>query len=836
MRIQRWHRSHKQRKASRSTLRLSFDAEWKRFTAVIAGSAPTTAAAASSSPAADRQLLLMRLVRLLWLFFDDKADGLRLVSLLAGVVKSNEQPTTSTLSYLHTRSSQEASPPWPLQAAHLCVLCLSKLLTDTRRSPSSPPSVVDVRVHSLVVAALTTLLDHAQWRTQSLDATAVHSSALQHQRLLDSLAASPAFFPLLGLLLTRLCPDDTAAPPSPFAVALIAAVVNAVVTSSQQRPADAFTTRFVADLLTLPCTSALLRLPLLSTALSAHQPGLTSRLFASASRVAHPSALLRSSHTTSMSAMPPSAFLLGNLAQLSATLDVKRTDVTALLDLLQVTSTLLQSLPRNLLHEHEDKTSPWPFAAVQPSPVIRLPAHSIASPVSITEAVHMRQCAAVLKQFTPLFTASFFISLLHRAFLLDRSSPELESLLASYSITSASPQTNERLLVAFASFIHANPSYIPLICRLLTLSVDRSPFARSALSSLTFNTPILLILWCTMEVTIGCKLTGLHQPVHATADELKAATVASSSLLSLFSAKPSKPVPSSSASVDPLRAARRRWESAIASPDASSGVQSIFVLFLHCFLPLLFIVEDDELTSQHPPFESLLTLQQLALLIKLIVFRILWEEEGQRRGGLGDHLLVCRMILVELYQRDIRCEWMSEGRVRPALGGREEDEEQRVVRGGRAWLIDAEDGGSEWTSAWSSWLEGGDSASLDDDSDERKQPHPSHAPPCSVVHLRVLRVLRALPFITPFRDRVVLFRRQLSHHRATHSSHALTEIRVRRSQVIADGLAAVDYPGNHQSPLHPARVKGCMGDQRRGWMRGMHDDDAGNALSAQVTP
>ena len=227
----------------------------------------------------------------------------------------------------------------------------------------------------------------------------------------------------------------------------------------------------------------------------------------------------------------------------------------------------------------------------------------------------------------------------------------------------------------------------------------------------------------------------------------------------------------------------------------------MFVLFLHCFLPLLFILEDSELVEQHPPFESLLTLQQLALLIKVLVFRIVWEGDKGVRGGLGEHLNVCRLILVELYQRDIRCDWMSEGRQQQASAARDEDEEHRVERGGKAWLIDADDGGADWTVAWTAWLQHGDSVDLAqeeaNEEDERKHGHPSSATTAAArPHLRVLRVLQTLPFITPFRDRVFLFRRHLAHHRATHFASGVAELRVRRAYVIADGLAAVDYPGN----------------------------------------
>ena len=118
-------------------------------------------------------------------------------------------------------------------------------------------------------------------------------------------------------------------------------------------------------------------------------------------------------------------------------------------------------------------------------------------------------------------------------------------------------------------------------------------------------------------------------------------------------------------------------------------------------------------------------------------------------------------------------------------GGRgDEDEEKRVERGGQAWLIDTEEGGSEWMTAWHVYMQH-EYGGLD--SDEADLP---------AIHHRVLRVLRTLPFIVPFRDRVVLFRRHLAQHRAIQGRRGETEMRVRRSQVVVDGLHAVNHPGN----------------------------------------
>ena len=788
--IQRWYRSHTLRKLSRSTLRLTFDAEWKAYTAFLSGQA--------GAAAVDRQQSMARMVRLLWLLYDATVDGLRLVSLAAAVVKSNDAPVSSTQSFLHTRAG-DWQPPWPRQASHLCTLCLSRLIAETREaSPapfsSSPPVAAtagDKRVCALLVAALSLLLDHGKWNAQKLDAAAFRSSAVQYEQLLDSLASSPAFFPALRLLLCRLCSDDTT-PASPFAVALLTALTHALEVSSQRDASDAFAARFVAELLTVPCIAAYLRLPALLPLFIARGHHLTSHLLAATRRLVQSHTPLSGSLPPSSSSIPSSAFLLGNAVQLAATVEVKRAQLPFLLDYLSVSTALLHSLPPHLLHDDDEKTPAWSYNAdaKRPSP-LPLPACTVPSPPVTSAATHSRLRAAVIRQYTPLFTSSFFIGLLHRAFL-DRPTADVEALLSSYSLSTASAECNERLQVVLAAFIHTTPSYLPLVCRLLTLAVSRSPFARSALSSLTFNSPILLALWRTLEVSIGSKLTALHQPLPATAEELKAASASSSSsLLALFSSttsKPTKPAPT-----DSLRAPRLRWYAAIMGrQDGNAAVegaelQSIFLLFLHCYLPLLFIVEDSELLSTHPPFDSLLTLQALAHILKLLVFRLTWHSGAlpPHATPLSEHLHVCRLILVELYQRDIRCEWMTGGAPPPT----DEGEEQRIERGGRAWLIDADDGGAEWTAAWNHFMAHSDGGPLDLYDDEGEGGEPP-------THQRVLRVLRPLPFITPFRDRIVLFRRQLAHYRAMHAGQSLGEVRVRRAQVISDGLAAINLPGS----------------------------------------
>ena len=371
--IQRWYRSHVQRKRSRSALRLVFDAEWKRYAAILAASQ-------SIHTPVDRQALLMRLVRLLWLLYGDRQDGMRLVSLLAAVVRSNDNAVTSANSFYHTRPA-DALQPWPLQASHLCVLCLSKLISDTKDSASSPPAPADKRVYGLVSAALSGLLDHSRWTVKGADAAAVQASAVQHQQLLDCLSSSRAFFPALRLLLARLCPDDPSAPTSPYAVALLTAVVSALTASSKAGPADPFTKPFVTEVLTIPCIAAHLRQPALLPLISAHSGELTARLLGCTVRLLHTAPSLRSALPSSSSSIPSFALLLGNLVQLAATLDLKHAPISTLLDHLHVTSSLLQSLPPHLLHEDDEEALVWPFdSSLRPATPIRLPAHSIPPP------------------------------------------------------------------------------------------------------------------------------------------------------------------------------------------------------------------------------------------------------------------------------------------------------------------------------------------------------------------------------------------------------------------------------------------------------------------------
>ena len=330
---------------------------------------------------------------------------------------------------------------------------------------------------------------------------------MQHRQLLEALATSLTFFPALRLLLTRLC-ADAAQPTSPFAIALLTSLVHAVTASSRHGTTDVFSARFVTDVLTLPCLAALLRLPPLLPLFIAQHHHLTVHLLTVTCRILRRTADVERSLPPSSLSVPSSVFLLGNLVQLfTAAVEVKTAPLPCLLDYLSITSSLLQTLPPHLLHDDEEKTPPWQYdtTAKCPSPIC-LPASTLPSPSPITPSVHTQLRAGVLRQFPPLFTSSFFISLLHRAFL-NSPSPDIEALLSSYSLSSTSPPINDRLLRLLADFIHREPSYLPSVCHLLTLAVSRSPFARSALSSLTFNTPILLMLWRTIEVTIGCKLT-----------------------------------------------------------------------------------------------------------------------------------------------------------------------------------------------------------------------------------------------------------------------------------------------------------------------------------------
>ena len=822
-RIQRWYRAHRQRQRTRPTLRARYDTEWQLYTRSL------------STPAADgvgRQRALSSLVRLLWLFYDNGADGMRLVALVAAIVKSNnDHNVQSTHSYFHTATATITSVsfastlPWSLQASNLCVLCISKLIHDVRAavtasvtsSASAGVAVVDKRVYSLVLAALTLLLDQSKWNTKGAATTGavppLPSAAVQHQQLLLALSSlSSPFFPALHILLSRLSQCDTQRAHTPYVVALLSSVLKCCAsTASTVGVYDSFTRRVVSNVLTIPIIASYVvstdQLRALVTAdggrLLSLLVGVSLSLYTTSPAMLNSPSLALT--TTQSTAIPASTMLLANLVTLVSLVAVSEHTVDTVSAYLQLLSPLIPTISaRFLTPATADGGSKTVGASGRSSAVaasLRLPSHSIARfpPPEPTQFEHMQR--DISKQFSPLFSSSFILSLVNRVFH-STSSDRAVTTLSSYSLTASPADVTEQLLTVFGSFLHSHPSYLPLVARLITLLVDRSPAMRPVLSSLTFTTPLLAMLWRQMEVTVGCKLTGHYRPSAATANSLRSAPHTSSLLSSLFTSHNSHSSTAAAAlPADPVRAARQLWEEAILGSRSRSSdghFAALFLLFSHCFLPLLFILEDDELVAQHQPFPSLATLQAYAQLMKQLLFRLVWDEDTERRRGgqYSDYMRVCRLILVELYQRDIRCRWMQAVEVKGSGGlvevKDEEDEEKRVVKGGKAWLVDEDEGGKEFLTAWHYFLEHGDSIDLDHgtETDEKEEKHSTGS-----LHSRVVKLIRTLPFLVSFHDRAVLFRRMLAAHRAAQSTAFITELKVRRNNLIQDGLFAVSYQG-----------------------------------------
>ena len=773
----------------------------------------------------------MRLVRLLWLAYDNATDGMRLVSLVAATVKSNtDHNLASPHSYLHTATAT-ASPhrfdstlPWSLQASDLCVLCLSKLIHDAptaaASSASASPSVTiaDKRVYSLVLAALTVLLDLSKWNTKgcdTADANAPPSSAsAQHQQLLQALSSlSSPFFPALHILLSRLTLADVQRSHGAYVTVLLSSVLKCCGSATSSSGVyDSFTRRVVTSVLTTPlvasyiCGSEPLR-----GLLTAERGRLLSLLLGTSLNIcsttpallASPSLALTSVASTSI---PASALLLANLVQLMSLLPVTEHSVDSLVAYLQLLCLVIPNVPSHLLApvtaEGGSKLASTRASAALAS--LRLPSHSIAHLPLLPAALFDQTQREVGKQYSSLFSSSFILSLITRVFH-PSSSGQVASVLSAYSLTASNTDSTEQLLVLFGSFLHAHPSYLPLVARLITLLADRSPAIRPILASLTFTTPVLPMLWRQLEVMVGCKITYHHKPPATSAESLKPASATSSLLSSIFTSQPTQHS-FASQPADPGRSARQLWEQAILSSRSRSSdghFAALFLLFSHCFLPLLFILEDDELVNQHRPFPTLSALQAYAQLLKQLLFRLVWDEDSERqRGGqYNDYMRVCRLILVELYQRDIRCAWMQAVEAKGGGGAAEvkdeDDEEQRVVKGGRAWLVDEDDEGKEFIAAWHNWLQYGDNVDLEHDAetDDQKDERRNSSAHTSSLHQRIVKLIRTLPFLVSFTDRALLFRRMLAAHRAAQSTAFVTELRVRRNNLIADGLYAVSYRG-----------------------------------------
>jgi len=828
-RIQRWYRSHKQRQRTRPKLRSRYDTEWQRYTHSLSSSA--------AAESVGRQRAMMSLVRLLWLFYDNGVDGMRLGSLVAATVKSNhDHNLLSPHSYFHTATAtpmststpvdSASSLPWSLQASNLCVLCVSKLIHDspTATTPSAPSSaspsvaVADKRVYALVLAALTLLLDQSKWNTKGADTTATASvppsAAAQHQQLLLALSSlSSPFFPALHILLSRLSLCDVQRSQAAYVNALLSSVLKCCASAATTLGVyDSFTRRVVSSVLSIPllasyiCASEQLR-----ALLTADNERLLSLLVSTSLSICtttpallnSPSLALASVQSTSI---PASVLLLANLVQLMSLRTVSEHTVDTMVDYLQLLSLLIPTVPPQLLAPTTAGGSSKSVSSRSTAAVgsLRLPSHAIARLPPLTTAEFQQVQRDVSKQFSSLFSSSFILSLVNRVYH-SSDNTKAASILSSYSLTASQSNTTEQLLTVFGSFLHSHPSYLPLVARLITLLVDRSPAMRPVLSSLTFTTPVLPMLWRQMEVMVGSKLTGHYQPSTATVETLKSASTTSSLLSSFFTSQPSHHS-SSTPPADPVRAARHLWEEAILGSRSHSSdghFAALFLLFSHCFLPLLFIVEDDELIHQHQPFPTLATLQAYAQLMKQLLFHLVWDEDSERRRGgqYNDYMRVCRLILVELYQRDIRCQWMQAVEVRGGGGllevKDEEDEEKRVAKGGRAWLVDEDEGGKEFIAAWTYWLQHGDSIDLaqDGETDEKDEKHNSSPASSTPLHTRIIKLLRTLPFLIPFHDRAILFRRMLAAHRAAQSTAFITELKVRRNHLIHDGLLAVSYRG-----------------------------------------
>ena len=61
-------------------------------------------------------------------------------------------------------------------------------------------------------------------------------------------------------------------------------------------------------------------------------------------------------------------------------------------------------------------------------------------------------------------------------------------------------------------------------------------------------------------------------------------------------------------------------------------LSTAFDVFVCGYSPILFVLEDEELLSAHPGFESLLTVIEFAKLLKTLVFRMIWRQVRSAYG------------------------------------------------------------------------------------------------------------------------------------------------------------------------------------------------------------
>ena len=287
--------------------------------------------------------------------------------------------------------------------------------------------------------------------------------------------------------------------------------------------------------------------------------------------------------------------------------------------------------------------------------------------------------------------------------------------LKAFGLIEAPPSETELFMRTFHAYTESHPLYFSALLTLLkaltslrSASVSTSSSAGVAaagskmlrtngLSWLTFSTPFLACVWEELQRRMGCELSedgnwermdagavGSTTGAAAGSKEREKKESASAALRAFFGFKPSSSSSSSSSSngESVFVTNRNRWEVAILTsrsggggglnspqqqPGVEAGVTDLFLLWLSFFAPILFILEDSELLSKLPALSPprIGTLVSLVHLLKMIVFRLIYNKYEPRRGHGGsqsqidyelysDLLAPAQTLLRELYQRDVR--------------------------------------------------------------------------------------------------------------------------------------------------------------------------------------
>ena len=364
----------------------------------------------------------------------------------------------------------------------------------------------------------------------------------------------------------------------------------------------------------------------------------------------------------------------------------------------------------------------------------------------IQHAVATSVRCALLNQLAVVFSQKLIIectnSIFRYGWLSQQQAKEDDSVSASSSASSSSRADFESRLKSFA-LLDAPPSEVTYFDRLFDECRDRhrmlvdgllallheffrlrssteafqvyhhtSPLLTylNSLTWISFSSPILRCIWSELTHRMGCPLNekpnqdfAYDYDGDANSNGGKVGKLKTVSLIKAFFGFTNASSPTSSSTKQSSNHSlqlsnRNRWEAAILTSrhmDNDSHrstsimtVTDLFFLWISAFLPLLFVLDDDELLDKLPGFPVIdptrmshqsnrvelhagrRLLVSFVHLLKMIVFRLIWNKyEPSSYSSSSSSVRVpfrvysnllepCRRILKELYQRDSRRRFM----------------------------------------------------------------------------------------------------------------------------------------------------------------------------------